>query len=387
MRRALLLRRGSGRVRCCRPLPALVLCGALLIATQLFPGSECAHCLRELARPASSRYNCTAKERNDPNTTGWFGKLEKTGDILYELYCPGNAALDALYSLDPDTNKTFLNIGANKGYALTHFISRWAPDVAEPLASDMLPYWSSVRDIDACGSCWGCEDRPPPRTSSPRAPGSAPTSGSGAPRFIGVEAAPATFRALAASPLATRLPHGMVTLLHGAGAAVGGGTVSFPNCSTPGDETCGAQWRHFGEPPPPDVPVPAVSVDGLIAALLPPGAPLFYLKIDAEGHDPAILRGAAQTLASGRVTVVEFEYNDVGMWGLKRLGDVVASLDGAGYTCFLEARTALRVLTGCWSSDAYEFWRWSNVLCVRRSRPDLLNALYAMSNLPHVRIG
>lgn len=37
--------------------------------------------------------------------------------------------------------------------------------------------------------------------------------------------------------------------------------------------------------------------------------PIALLKIDAEGHDCQVLRGAEQTLREGRVEVVQFEYN------------------------------------------------------------------------------
>jgi hypothetical protein len=48
------------------------------------------------------------------------------------------------------------------------------------------------------------------------------------------------------------------------------------------------------------------------------------------------------------------------------LEDVVKKLDGAGLDCYLEYENKLVHLTGtCWI-DVYEFFMWSNVLCVRR---------------------
>lgn len=60
-----------------------------------------------------------------------------------------------------------------------------------------------------------------------------------------------------------------------------------------------------------------------------------YLKIDAEGHDLHVLRGASETLRGGRVRAVQFEYNLPWRRTGSSLADAYALLAGLGYETFL----------------------------------------------------
>jgi hypothetical protein len=60
-------------------------------------------------------------------------------------------------------------------------------------------------------------------------------------------------------------------------------------------------------------------------------------------------------------------------WKTRSLEDVVQTLNGYGYDCYLAQHHILLQLTGCWDA-AYEFKDWSNVICVPRSNTALLNA-------------
>jgi len=87
------------------------------------------------------------------------------------------------------------------------------------------------------------------------------------------------------------------------------------------------------------------------------------LKIDTEGHDPSVLRGAQKAIASHSVTLVIFEYNT--MWDVsEKLGAVVAEVfEKNDYACYMEGKNLLLKLTqGCWS-DKLEIRTWSNVWC------------------------
>jgi len=79
--------------------------------------------------------------------------------------------------------------------------------------------------------------------------------------------------------------------------------------------------------------VPATTVDALVATHLR-GRPPSVLSIDTEGFDALVLRGAAQTLASGRVGYLEFEYHRYAPWLHMQLNATVAQLDGYGYECY-----------------------------------------------------
>ena len=68
----------------------------------------------------------------------------------------------------------------------------------------------------------------------------------------------------------------------------------------------------------------------------------------------------------------------MGSWFDTSLEAEAARLDAAGYTCFLESQRGLWALgDGCWVPQ-FEFRQWSNVVCARRARPDLLAALDAL---------
>ena len=56
------------------------------------------------------------------------------------------------------------------------------------------------------------------------------------------------------------------------------------------------------------------------------------LKIDAEGHDSLVLKGAAQALAEGRIDVVQFEYSHRWIYDRAFLRDVFRFAEDMPYT-------------------------------------------------------
>jgi FkbM family methyltransferase len=55
------------------------------------------------------------------------------------------------------------------------------------------------------------------------------------------------------------------------------------------------------------------------------------LKIDTEGHDLAVLRGAAGLLREGRIAVAQFEYNEFWIYARRYLRDAFQLLEPLGY--------------------------------------------------------
>jgi FkbM family methyltransferase len=79
-----------------------------------------------------------------------------------------------------------------------------------------------------------------------------------------------------------------------------------------------------------------VPVSTLDAELARAGWPAVdWVKIDAEGFDLAVIRGAAQSLAAGRIRFLQFEYNTSWALGGFSLGEALQRLAAAGYTCRL----------------------------------------------------
>jgi len=118
--------------------------------------------------------------------------------------------------------------------------------------------------------------------------------------------------------------------------------------------------------------VPAWTVDAHLDSLGEGAAPVLLLKVDAEGFDSHVLRGAARLLRERRAVFVVFEYNH--KWRSDpdkgTLRDAVERLRGFGYFCWLMTPEHLLPLSGRWWDDAYEIWAWSNAVCARSGESD-----------------
>ena len=117
-------------------------------------------------------------------------------------------------------------------------------------------------------------------------------------RLFGFEASPGTYRALAAAP-AWAAAQGVIRIENLAGDAAPG-TLMFPNSCGTASEICAPDaTKGAGDA----TAVPATSVDAWRATN--DVGRIFWLAIDTEGNDPAVLRGAEATLAEGEVVVVQ----------------------------------------------------------------------------------
>eukprot|EP01065_Artemidia_motanka_P028262 TRINITY_DN33538_c0_g1_i1.p2 TRINITY_DN33538_c0_g1~~TRINITY_DN33538_c0_g1_i1.p2 ORF type:complete len:382 (+),score=128.23 TRINITY_DN33538_c0_g1_i1:50-1195(+) len=119
---------------------------------------------------------------------------------------------------------------------------------------------------------------------------------------------------------------------------------------------------------------------------------VFWMHVDAEGMDAAVLRGASGTLSSGKVDFLDFEYH--GLWRRRRRRDserlhaAVQRLDGYGYRCALILPSSggpsrrLVPATGDWWDPAYESYRWSSVFCAHRRHDGVMQAVLRWFNSP-----
>lgn len=112
--------------------------------------------------------------------------------------------------------------------------------------------------------------------------------------------------------------------------------------------------------------VPLLTVDELVRR--EHLSEITILKVDTEGHDPNVLRGAKKTLKDHVATLVIFEYHD--LWDKREsLIGVVEELF-EGYACYFEGQNSLAKITqNCWSKEL-EFRRWSNVWCLSLKSAD-----------------
>ena len=94
---------------------------------------------------------------------------------------------------------------------------------------------------------------------------------------------------------------------------------------------------------------------------------VFMLKVDCEGYDPAVLRGARRLLSRQHVEFVLFEYGALYLTARNSssapdsLEGTAEWLDALGYDSYLLGRNnAIRVNGNCWRQD-YELWLYSDV--------------------------
>ena len=141
------------------------------------------------------------------------------------------------------------------------------------------------------------------------------------------------------------------------------GVALFPNFLLPGVEHLGL--GNIGASGSQAIPVNVTNVDQLLAD---EGLDIVdLLSIDAEGYDGRVLLGAAQSLASGKIRMLEFEYGKTGPWKTLDLSMIVEYLDVLQYDCFwMGDGGELWRLTGCWMAGYKDKADWSNVVCVHR---------------------
>ena len=98
------------------------------------------------------------------------------------------------------------------------------------------------------------------------------------------------------------------------------------------------------------------------------------LKIDAEGFDPVVIRGASGLLARQRIGVLQFEYSHLYIRSRSYLFDVFEMAAEAGYKVALLTRAGLEVFDA-WHPDLEKFIDSNLVVC----RADVLHWLPAVA--------
>jgi FkbM family methyltransferase len=106
--------------------------------------------------------------------------------------------------------------------------------------------------------------------------------------------------------------------------------------------------------------VPAGTLDSYAAEA---GVRRFALvKVDTEGHDLAVLRGARTLLAEHRITVVQFEYNHRWVFARAFLRDAFEFLAGLGYLIGKLTPKGVEFYPG-WDADLETFVEGNYIAC------------------------
>ena len=234
-----------------------------------------------------------------------------------------------------------INVGANKGFNVNTFLQRYGRGWTITNAQ-WLAYLKSSTNRNfhwlLCGVCRACNATVLARY------------GQADVQVLAVELMGQNARLLESAFAHFGVPGNVV---HAAGGEAVGSTFEpiDTNSTLPGREqgAIAASGRR----------VPMVTVDSLIRRYNL--SDVSILSIDAEGHDGAVLRGAAFAFAHRIVSVVEFEYHLFGLWANEKLGDSISTMARYGYKCFWQSHSGW--LSPFLPDCNYEFHRWSNVVC------------------------
>jgi FkbM family methyltransferase len=97
-----------------------------------------------------------------------------------------------------------------------------------------------------------------------------------------------------------------------------------------------------------------------------------YLKIDAEGYDFYVLRGASKLLAAKRVTMGQFEYGDAWRLSGSTLTFAIRWLADLGYECFLLKGSGLYTPQ---PEEYGEYFGFSNYVFCNSDSKELIESL------------
>jgi FkbM family methyltransferase len=126
-------------------------------------------------------------------------------------------------------------------------------------------------------------------------------------------------------------------------------------------------------------PLAAIATEEIVTATLDEYADqaglddITLLKIDTEGHDLAVLRGARNLLAGGRISVAQFEYNWRWVESRSFLNDAFALFDSVGYRLGKLTPSGVESYPG-WDPDLETFVEGNYVA----ARPDVAARLPAV---------
>jgi hypothetical protein len=97
-----------------------------------------------------------------------------------------------------------------------------------------------------------------------------------------------------------------------------------------------------------------------------------YLKIDAEGYDFHVLRGATRLLAAKRIVLGQFEYGDAWRLSGSTLTFAIRWLTDLGYECFLLRGDGLYAPR---PEEYGEYFGYSNYVFCKSDSKSLLGSL------------
>ena len=288
--------------------------------------------------------------------------------------CPSTAWLDEAMRHPPLSTAepfTFVNVGANKGYAVASMLQRvlganltnafWRDEMVDYLRRKGKAAATSNRIHTPCGACKACREQPPRPL---------------VPRRLRVHA----FEMLEQNARWLRWAFGRFGVDGTVTCAVVGNQSGNALIQAPswfGDDPARLGAEHFtafaagasrrGRRAIRTTDRQQVSLDD---HLRQHGVEHVHLmSIDCEGYDALVLEGLRRTLTDRAVDFLEFEYHSNSYWaadaeGSRSLEQTLAWLQTLQYSCFFAGNAGcLAPASGpCWK-PSLEIRKWSNLVC------------------------
>jgi FkbM family methyltransferase len=266
--------------------------------------------------------------------------------------CSGRNLIKLVHLIFPQA-KVFMDIGMNKGFFSSACLELWSPqmNVSTPTLTQTFKVLNLRHELTRCGYCQDCKDSNHPIMSNCRNNIIQVYSFDGNERFVdGVSRA--------RNSIMVNVENWRIELAAFTDVYKEGKTVEFIiNQDELGKIVSGVS--KGGEK---TSIVPVMTIDQFMER---EGlSHIDLLKIDTEGHDPYVIRGARETIRNNRVTVFTFEYHR--LWDqeetLKRTLDESI---GNGYVCYMAAEKdkMIKLTQSCWVPQ-YECRKFSNIWCV-----------------------
>ena len=259
-----------------------------------------------------------------------------------------------------EKRKLLFDVGSNKGYVLATWQSIWAPNSGVNPKS-LGKYLSEELSLNQCGFCNDCNE------SSLIDKLNWSRNLDVSLKIHAFEPQPSMYETL---DLVRKWMNCTYLHLHNLAVSNHTGTALLSKCVR-GAEACGLATHNVEGNLKEYVSVNVTTLDTFVQQNSITDL-IDILKIDTEGFDPLVLRGADLILTRQQVRLLIFEHHEVGFWRDTHLRNVVDDLDAKGYTCYMLGKTGIIRMTKCWST-AFEKKQWSNVLCVRRTDERLKN--------------
>jgi FkbM family methyltransferase len=264
---------------------------------------------------------------------------------------------------------TFVNVGANKGYAVQNFLARYANH--QHLQTTGNAWKQALLSVDPavwrpCGACSAC------RSPAPKVVFNASSINVYALEYMSqnvklLEALFQTFR------VPGKVYHFAVTNRRD--------KTYFepPKGTLSGDERWGLHTasRHNAGQPVRTVTLDAFVVENNIDRI-------HYLSSDTEGNDALVLEGAKHLIELQKIDLIEFEYHGQGAWLRRSLKAVLAWLYTSGYECFWQGNFGrVAPASGPFWQEQFELKVWSNLVCSHI--PQIILEFYKMSIIGYDR--